>query len=52
MSLPNSLTILRIFLTPLFVVLLASASSLQRQFSVIVYRVAALPDWDVGWIAR
>ncbi len=52
MSLPNSLTILRIFLTPLFVVLLASDSSLQRQFSVIVYLVAALTDWYDGWIAR
>ncbi len=52
MSLPNSLTILRIFLTPLFVVLLISDSSLQRQLSVVVYVVAALTDWYDGWIAR
>ncbi len=52
MSLPNSLTILRICLTPLFVVLLVSDSSLQRQFSVVVYVVAALTDWYDGWVAR
>jgi CDP-diacylglycerol--glycerol-3-phosphate 3-phosphatidyltransferase len=52
MSLPNSLTILRIFLTPLFVLLLVSDSPLQRQFSVIVYVVAALTDWYDGWVAR
>ncbi|HLF13613.1 MAG TPA: CDP-diacylglycerol--glycerol-3-phosphate 3-phosphatidyltransferase [Bacteroidota bacterium] len=52
MSLPNSLTILRIFLTPLFVVLLVSDSSLQRQFSVVVFVTAALTDWYDGWIAR
>jgi CDP-diacylglycerol---glycerol-3-phosphate 3-phosphatidyltransferase len=52
MSLPNSLTILRIFLTPLFVVFLVSDSSLQRQFSVVIYVVAALTDWYDGWVAR
>lgn len=52
MSLPNSLTILRIFLTPVFVVLLLSDSPFQRQLSVVVYVVAALTDWYDGWIAR
>ncbi len=52
MSLPNSLTILRIFLTPVFVVLLLSESALQRQISVVVYILAALTDWYDGWIAR
>jgi CDP-diacylglycerol--glycerol-3-phosphate 3-phosphatidyltransferase len=52
MSLPNSLTILRIFLTPLFVLFLVSDSHLQRQLSVVVYVVAALTDWYDGWVAR
>jgi CDP-diacylglycerol--glycerol-3-phosphate 3-phosphatidyltransferase len=52
MSFPNSLTILRIFLTPVFVILLVSESPLYRQISVVVYIVAALTDWYDGWIAR
>jgi len=52
MSFPNSLTVLRIFLTPVFVILLVSESSLYRQISVVVYIVAALTDWYDGWIAR
>lgn len=52
MSFPNSLTILRIFLTPVFVILLVSESPLYRQVSVVVYIVAALTDWYDGWIAR
>lgn len=52
MSLPNSLTILRIFLTPVFVLLLLSDSAMHRQLSVVVYVVAALTDWYDGWVAR
>jgi len=52
MSFPNSLTILRIFLTPVFVILLVSESPLYRQISVVVYIVAALTDWYDGWVAR
>lgn len=52
MSLPNSLTILRIFLTPVFVLLLLSESAMHRQLSVVVYVVAALTDWYDGWVAR
>jgi CDP-diacylglycerol--glycerol-3-phosphate 3-phosphatidyltransferase len=52
MSLPNSLTILRIFLTPVFVILLVSDSPFERQLSVVVYVVAALTDWYDGWVAR
>ncbi len=52
MSFPNSLTILRIFLTPVFVILLVSESPLYRQVSVVIYIVAALTDWYDGWVAR
>lgn len=52
MSIPNSLTLFRILLTPLFVLLLLSESSLFKQVSVVVYIVAALTDWYDGWVAR
>jgi CDP-diacylglycerol---glycerol-3-phosphate 3-phosphatidyltransferase len=52
MSVPNSLTILRIVLTPVFVALLFSESSFWKQISLVVYIVAALTDWYDGWVAR
>jgi CDP-diacylglycerol--glycerol-3-phosphate 3-phosphatidyltransferase len=52
MSIPNSLTVLRIILTPVFVILLLSESSFLRQLSLVVYIVAALTDWYDGWVAR
>jgi len=51
-TLPNSLTFLRILLTPVFLVLLFSDSSFWRQVSLAVYIVAALTDWYDGWVAR
>ncbi len=52
MSIPNSLTLIRILLTPVFVWLLFMDSSFWRQISVLVYIVAALTDWYDGWVAR
>jgi CDP-diacylglycerol--glycerol-3-phosphate 3-phosphatidyltransferase len=52
MSIPNSLTILRIALTPLFVILLFSDSPSLKQLALGVYVVAALTDWYDGWVAR
>lgn len=52
LNLPNQLTLLRILLTPVFVILLLSDSSLHRQLSLVVFVVAALTDWYDGWIAR
>lgn len=52
MSIPNSLTLFRILLTPVFVLLLLSTSSFLKQISVVVYIVAALTDWYDGWVAR
>jgi CDP-diacylglycerol--glycerol-3-phosphate 3-phosphatidyltransferase len=52
MSIPNSLTTLRIVLTPVFVFLLLDDSILSKQISLAVYIVAALTDWYDGWIAR
>ena len=52
LSLPNQLTLLRVILSPVFVVLLLSSSSTHRQLSLVVFVIAALTDWYDGWIAR
>jgi len=52
LTLPNSLTLLRILLTPVFVFLLLSEDSTSRQVSLVVFIVAALTDWYDGWAAR
>lgn len=52
MSIPNSLTILRMLLTPVFVILLFAESPFLKQMSLVVYIVAALTDWYDGWVAR
>ncbi|HUN65580.1 MAG TPA: CDP-alcohol phosphatidyltransferase family protein [Bacteroidota bacterium] len=52
MSIPNSLTVFRIILTPVFVLLLFSDSPLAKELSLLVYIVAALTDWYDGWVAR
>lgn len=52
LNLPNQLTLLRVALTPVFVVLLLSASPTQQQVSLLVYIIAALTDWYDGWAAR
>jgi len=52
LTLPNQLTLLRVVLAPIFVLLLLSESSLNKQLSLIVFIIAALTDWYDGWIAR
>jgi CDP-diacylglycerol--glycerol-3-phosphate 3-phosphatidyltransferase len=52
LNLPNQLTLLRVALTPVFVVLLMSGSPGQLQFSLVVYVIAAITDWYDGWAAR
>jgi CDP-diacylglycerol---glycerol-3-phosphate 3-phosphatidyltransferase len=52
MSIPNSLTILRMILTPVFVILLFAESSFLKQIALLVYIVAALTDYYDGWVAR
>ena len=49
---PNQLTVLRILLTPVFLVLLLSSHSLLRQWSLAVFIFAAITDWYDGWLAR
>ena len=52
MVLPNQLTVLRIILTPIFLVLFLSPEPLLKQISLAVFFIAALTDWYDGWLAR
>ncbi|UCH65924.1 MAG: CDP-diacylglycerol--glycerol-3-phosphate 3-phosphatidyltransferase [Ignavibacterium sp.] len=52
MILPNQLTILRIILSPIFLVLFLSPEPILKQMSLVVFIVAALSDWYDGWLAR
>ncbi len=52
MVLPNQLTILRIILTPVFLVLFLTGEPWLIQISSLVYIIAAITDWYDGWLAR
>lgn len=49
---PNSLTFLRIILTPVFLFLFISDSDTDKQLSLAIFIIAALTDWYDGWAAR
>jgi CDP-diacylglycerol--glycerol-3-phosphate 3-phosphatidyltransferase len=49
---PNQLTFLRILLTPVFLVVLFTPDPVVRQWSIVIYTIAALTDWYDGWLAR
>jgi CDP-diacylglycerol---glycerol-3-phosphate 3-phosphatidyltransferase len=49
---PNQLTFLRILLTPVFLVFLFSSYPTLRQWSLVVFILAAITDWYDGWVAR
>jgi CDP-diacylglycerol--glycerol-3-phosphate 3-phosphatidyltransferase len=52
MLLPNQLTVLRIILTPVFVVMYVSEDPTVKQISLGIYIIAAVTDWYDGWLAR
>ena len=52
MLLPNQLTVLRIILTPVFVVMYVSEDPTIKQISLGIYIIAAVTDWYDGWLAR
>ena len=52
MTLPNQLTVLRIILSPVFLIFFLSDIIWMKQVSVVIYIVAALSDWYDGWLAR
>lgn len=51
-TIPNSLTALRIILTPVFLFFLFSDVPQFKQFSLVIFFIAAITDWYDGWIAR
>jgi CDP-diacylglycerol---glycerol-3-phosphate 3-phosphatidyltransferase len=52
LSPPNQLTFLRILLTPVFLVFLFSPYPTMRQWSLVIFILAAITDWYDGWVAR
>jgi CDP-diacylglycerol--glycerol-3-phosphate 3-phosphatidyltransferase len=52
MNLPNSLTLIRIFLTPLLVYLLIYISEFHSIIAASVFLAAAVTDWLDGHLAR
>ena len=52
MNLPNTLSLLRIVLAPVFLFLFLSDSPVSVLMSFIVFTLAALTDWYDGWYAR
>jgi len=52
MNFPNTLSVLRIVLSPVFLILFLSGKELAVQLSTAVFTVAALTDWYDGWYAR
>jgi CDP-diacylglycerol--glycerol-3-phosphate 3-phosphatidyltransferase len=52
MNFPNTLSILRIVLSPVFMVLFLMGTSPAVQISFFVFTIAALTDWYDGWYAR
>ncbi len=51
-TIPNQLTIIRIVLTPVFIVLMLQPDPSHRFWALIVYVFASLTDWYDGYIAR
>ncbi len=51
-NIPNALTLLRIFLIPVFVVLFYIPSSWSAFASAFVFALAAFTDWLDGYLAR
>jgi CDP-diacylglycerol--glycerol-3-phosphate 3-phosphatidyltransferase len=52
MNFPNTLSSLRIILSPVFIILFLSGSDTNIQISFLIFTVAALTDWYDGWYAR
>ncbi len=52
LNIPNSLTLFRIVLIPVFVVVFYLPGHWARLASAMVFAAAALTDWLDGWLAR
>lgn len=52
MNFPNTLSLFRILLAPVFAWMFLSGSAVLIQVSFFVFAIAALTDWYDGWYAR
>lgn len=52
MNFPNTLSLIRILLAPVFLYLFVSGSDTMVAASFAVFTIAALTDWYDGWYAR
>ena len=52
MNLPNLLSLIRIILTPLFIILLFSDVPNAKFFALLVFAIAAITDAYDGYLAR
>lgn len=52
MTPPNTVTLLRILLTPIFIALLFSGDNFDKQFALAIFTIAAITDWYDGFVAR
>ncbi|GAB4373007.1 MAG: CDP-diacylglycerol--glycerol-3-phosphate 3-phosphatidyltransferase [Calditrichia bacterium] len=51
-TIPNQLTILRIILTPIFLVYFLKGTAQDQLIASIIFVVASITDWYDGWFAR
>lgn len=52
LNIPNKLTVVRVFLAPVFLALLIWPFANHYLASLLVFIIASLTDWLDGWIAR
>ncbi len=52
LNIPNQLTILRILLTPVFIMLFVHENPDLKLYAAIVFLIASFTDWYDGYIAR
>ena len=52
MNIPNILSLIRIILTPLFIILLFADFKMAKVFSLLVFAIAAITDAYDGHLAR
>lgn len=51
-NIPNTITLLRILLIPVFILLLISPNPFKALAAAVVFTIASLTDWLDGYIAR
>ncbi|MEK6693258.1 MAG: CDP-alcohol phosphatidyltransferase family protein, partial [Nitrospirota bacterium] len=51
-NIPNTITLLRILLIPVFILLLISPNPFNALAAAFVFTIASLTDWLDGYIAR